>query len=234
MSDDKQPTTEASPTFGVRLGEVFLSGIKGYAKNVVPLSLASLATLGTYLAFRFPAQRAFLDEQVFTSIGLDLVGMILASVIAHPWYSYSLDAEAGRPIDLIKPFRTPYNFYVQAVASFWFWAGILLGLRYLFGLPSVIVLLFYAFYGYIVADGRTDSGLKALGHSARLGEKKRVGLFAIAGILFVFNLFGAIAIGFSVTPLTIGLAVLGVVITSSITLVGGARIYRTFAEGVEF
>ena len=226
--------SDQPPTFGVRVGEVFSTGFRGYFKNVLPLSLAGAATLGTYWLFRSPAQGLFEDGQIWTSIAVDLVGLILASIIAYPWYTYALAAEAGETVDLREPFRHPYRFYTQAVASFWFWAGVLLGLRYLFGLPSIVIALFYAFYGYLVADGVDDSGLKVLGHSVRVGEKKRVGLFAIAALLFVFNLFGAIAIGFGQTLVFQVLTFVGVVITSSITLVGGARIYRALSEGMKF
>jgi hypothetical protein len=226
MSQAERPATR---TFGIGLGEMFMAGVDGYRRNFVILSVAGALTLSTYLAFRLYAQAALADGRIARSIVFDLAGMILASVVALPWYSYALDADRALPVDPAKPFRSIGLFAPQAVASFWFWAAILLGLRYLYGIPSILALVFYAFYGYVVAEGRV-TGLQALGISARLGEGRRVGLFAVSLIFLVFNLFGAIALGFFVSPLTVVLAFLGVLVTANITLVAGARLYRSFLE----
>lgn len=218
--------TTQSATFGIRIGTMFRTGITGFIANAIPILLAGTVTVGAYLAFRLPAQVAADDGRLLVSLGLDLVGLVTASVVAYPWFSYALTAARGDSVEFAEPFRDYDRFTTQAVASFWFWAGFLLGLRYLFGIPSILALLFYAFYGYVVADGVTRSGLKALGHSARIGEGKRVGLFAIGGLLFIFNLFGVIAIGFAVNPLTIVLAFVGFVVTASITLVAGGAVYE--------
>lgn len=218
--------TTRTPTFGMSVGSIFGAGVKGYVANLVPISLAAAATIATYLAFRLPAQAAAEGGRLLVSLALDLVGLVVAAVVAYPWYTYALAAADGRPIDPVAPFRTSERFSAQAVASFWFWAGVLLGLRYLYGIPSLLALVFYAFYGFVIADGSTASGLKALGHSVILGHGRRVGLFAIGALFMAFNLFGAIAIGFDVNPLTIGLAFAGFVATSSITMVSGAAIYR--------
>ena len=98
-----------------------------------------------------------------------------------------------------------------------------------YGLPSILALIFYALLRLCRGRG-SGCSLRALGVSARLGEGRRVGLFAVALIFLVFNLAGAIALGFLVTPLTVALAFVGVLVTSNITLVAGARLYRTFSE----
>ncbi len=225
--------TTRSQTFGISVGSIFATGIRGFLANPIPIFLAGAATIGVYLAFRIPAQAAADEGRLIISLALDLTGLVVASVVSYPWYSYALAAGDGKPVDVAAPFRSFDRFTTQAVASFWFWAGVLLGVRYLYGIPAIVALLFYAFYGYVIADGVTLSGLKALGHSARLGEGKRVGMFAIGALLFAFNFFGAIAIGFTLNALTIALAVIGFTITASITLVGGAAIYRTFSKALE-
>lgn len=221
--------TEATP-FGIGVGQVFAAGFRGVRSRPAGLLTAGAITIGTYLAFRLPAQSATDDGRLVIGLALDLVGLVVSSTVALPWYLYALAAYDDREFGLKDVLATLDRLSAQAVASFWFWAGFLLGLRYLFGIPSVLALLFYAFYGYVVADGSTNSGLKALGLSAALGEGKRVGLFALAGLLFVFNLFGAIAIGFGVTPVTVALALVGLVFTASVTLVGGAAVYRTLSS----
>lgn len=220
--------------FPVQLGPTFRDAVKAYIGSIVPLTVASLATLGVYTVFRIPAQSLFEDGRVFASIGVDLIGLILAGSVAMPWYKFSLDAVDGKPIDMRIALIDLKLYLYQAVAGFWFWAGVLLGLRYLFGIPSIFVALLYAFHGFVIADGQARSGLLALGHSVRITEGRRLGLFAIAGLLLVFNLFGAIAVGFDINPLTIGLAVLGLAVTTSISMVFGAILYRAFTKDMKW
>ncbi len=64
----------------------------------------------------------------------------------------------------------------------------------------------------------------------RLGERRRIGLFAIGGMLFVFNILGASGLAAGLNPLGYSLAVVGLSVTTSITLVSGAAIYRVLQE----
>lgn len=218
--------TTDDTTFGASFGSIFMSGVRGYFRNPWPLTVASAATLGVYLAFRFPAQSAADNGDVGIAIALDLIGLVVAATVALPWYGYALNAYDGKQIDIGFPFRNTQRFQAQAVASFWFWAGVLLGLRYLLGLPSIVAALFYAFYGFVIADGQPGGGLMALGTSARIGTGKRVGLFALGALFVMFNFFGAISLGFAVNPLTIAIALIGLVVTTNITMVAGAGVYR--------
>lgn len=218
-------------TFGASVGEIFASGIRGYLANALPLTLAGIATLGVYTVFRIPAQRAFEAQDIYQSLAIDLVGLFLASIVAMGWYAYALAAFDGRKLtfsSIIENFGA--RFMAQAVASFWFWAAILLGLRYLLGIPSLLAVVFYAFYGYVIADGKAKGGLAALGYSAKLGDGKRIGLAALAIVLLLFMLLGAFPLGFGTSTAMRLLAVLGLVVTSSIILVAGAGIYRLLDE----
>ncbi len=226
--------TDTKPGFGISLGPAFVDACKAYATNIVPITGAAALTLAVYACFRIPAQRLFEDERIFESLVVDLIGLILGGALAVPWYDYCLHAARGERIDLAAPFSLRLIGY-QAVASFWFWAGVLLGFRYLLGLPSILVVLLYAFHGYVVADDRSKEsrgGMRALGTSVRLTEGKRIGLFAVMALLIIFNMFGALPLGFEqgVTPVTIAGAAVGLTITTSITLVFGALIYDTFLK----
>ena len=125
----------------------------------------------------------------------------------------------------------------HAFATFWFWAGIAFGLRYLRGIPSILVILLYAFYAYVIADGKEINGLKALGTSVRLSAGKRIGLFAIAGIFFMFNIVGVLGLGVgledgSPSVLGIALGIIGLSATASVTLISGAAIFRVLEENL--
>ncbi|MEM8924617.1 MAG: hypothetical protein AAGD35_14030 [Actinomycetota bacterium] len=230
-------TTSSTQAFPIGVGTLFKKGIEGYIANVVPLSVAGVATLLTYGAFRYPAQLLFDDGAVGRSLLVDLVGLLIAGTIAYPWYSYALDAAAGDGVDWRRPFEEPRRFAYQATASFWFWAGVLAGVRwgaYLFFLPAILVILLYAFHGYVNADRSRDGGLKLLGVSVKLGAGYRIALFALMALFIMFNFMGAIALGFGeIGPLTITGAVVGMVITTNVTMVSGAHLYRVLLERMD-
>ena len=236
---NKTSMTQGS-TFPVRIGAVFKDAFAGYFKNLVPLSVAGFTTLAiAYFAAIYPLD-PLKDQPNFVRSLAFAAGLVLAGVSAYPWYCYALDAADGIPARIRRPFENPGLFYDQAVSSFWFWAGVGLGLRYLAGIPAFFVVVLYAFHGYVIADRKSDSGLKALGTSVRLGEGYRIVLFALMAMFGMFSLLGALALGIPdedgdplVNPLTIGLAVLGLTVTTSITMVAGGRIYRALMDQLD-
>ncbi|MBT8494683.1 MAG: hypothetical protein KJO07_16630, partial [Deltaproteobacteria bacterium] len=108
--------SQDTSTFGISIPDIFRSGVRGYFANPLPLSLAAALTLGTLLAFRVPAQTAFNDGELALSLAYDMIGLILASIVALPWYYYALDQADGRDIDLRRPLKKPGRFGAQAVA----------------------------------------------------------------------------------------------------------------------
>lgn len=217
-------------TFGIGIGEAFKEGFNGWKSNIVPLAVGGVVPLAVTLAFSTWASEFNVDGQVqqdWRWFALNFVGWVLAGTLSYPWYMYALRAADGEEINLGEPFETPKRFLHQFVASFWFFAGFLLGIRF-FLLPAIAVLVLYAFYGYLIADS-DKGGTWALGTSVRMGEKRRIGLFGISVLFMIFNFFGLFP-GVAVQQMTLRpiVAVLGLVVTASITLVSGAHIYRVF------
>lgn len=231
----KPPRREARSIepFPLSIGAMFRQGAAGYVKNLVPLTAAAAATFAVYGGFRVLAQTAANDGQELRSLGLDVVGLMLAGTVSLPWFAYALDAARQKPIDIAGPFRGDGLFYAQFVCAFWFWAAFMLGLRYLAGIPSIFAALFYGFYGYVVADRASKGGLRALGTSVRLGGRRRIALFAILALFSVFNLVAAIPLGYQVTPLTIAITVVALLVTSSITVVSGACLYDVLTDRLD-
>ena len=214
--------------FGISIPDIFRQGVEGFRKNVVPLLLGSSVVLAAFTGFGFWAG----EFETFTGawFAISLLGFFLSGTLAYPWFSYALQAAQGESVDLQAPFEHPKRFAHQAVATFWFWAGVMLGVQFLRGIPSILVLIFYAFYGYIVAEAG-KGGSYALGTSVRLGEKRRIGLFGIAVLFAVFN-FIPVVVAASV-PLPIATAVImfvGLAVSTSITLVSGGAIYSVVKE----
>lgn len=237
--------------FGIGIGEMFSAGVSGFTSNAPILMLSGLPVFIVFGLASTPwrnfngelTDRVAADPTASLSIleQLAWVGLLMAAafpagIVAAPWFRYALDVADGREINVMAPLIDGGKMLNHAFATFWFWAGIALGLRYSFlipGLPSIVVLLLYPFYGYIIAGGREINGLKALGVSVRLGQGRRLGLFAIAGLFFMFNLVGVLGLGVGLdvetgSPSILGvvLGILGITATGSVTLVSGAAIYR--------
>lgn len=235
---------EGPTPFGVGVGELFAAGFSGWRRNVIPLTLAGVVTLLVFLVFRVPASQVADAGSLTGSIALDLAGLVAAGSAAYVWYCYALDADRGVRVRLSRPFARPRGFLAQAVASFWFWAGFLFGLRFLYGIPSLLVTVLYGFGGFVIADG-TERGLAALGRSVQLSQGRRIGTFAMMVLFGLFALLGAIPLsagrdldaaedgtgflGAGFNPFAVAAGLVGLTITTSIVMVMGARLYRTFA-----
>lgn len=209
---------------------MFRQGVAGFRREPMLLLAGGVLTFAVYAAFRVPAQQALDDGRRVLGLGLDVLGAVAATTAAYPWFTYALAASRGEPATLATPFQSPGRFFAMFVAGFWFWAAVLLGFRYLFGIPAILAAVFYAFYGYIVADRHNLGGLKVLGTSVRLGDKRRIALFAVLTMFVVFNLFAAIPLGYGIGPASIAATVVLLLVTGSVTLVAGAALYDVLAE----
>lgn len=222
-----------SVTFGIGIGEIFSKGFNGWKSNIVPLTLAGVVPIAISSGVSLFAQQ-FNDAATVRDgvlwFALNFVGWVIAGTLSYPWYVYALRAVDGDPVVLSEPFETPKRFLYQFVGSFWFFAGFLFGIRFVIipFLPALFILVLYAFYGFVIAD-EGKGGFTALGTSIRMGEKRRIGLFAISLMFIMFNFAGVVP-GFAIEQPTLRLivATLGLVFTTSITLVSGAAIYRVF------
>jgi hypothetical protein len=200
-------------------------GINGFKRAPGQLLFGAAVTFGISIAMFVPFRDRIQDDAGAPEFAILFAGFVLASTAAYIWYSYALDAARGNPVELAKPFRSWERLPAQFVASFWFWAGFLIGIPMMF-LPALIVLVFYAFYGFVIVDRPDLGGLKALGTSVRLGNKRRIALFAIAALALLFN-FAVPSLAFAAGsgPVVVAVWLALLLVTTSITLVGGAALY---------
>ncbi|MEM8707262.1 MAG: hypothetical protein AAGE98_12445 [Actinomycetota bacterium] len=232
---DDKPRVPGAPKvepFPLKPSQMIVDGIEGFRR--APLALM----LGTFLPFLvsgpfvFAGQSRIADaeeislgsEEVVAGLAFNLIGMVLAGAASYPVCVYALRAARDEAVDLAEPFRDPGRFFAMFTASFWFWAGILLGLNF-FVLPAVFVFLFYVFFGFVLVDRPDLGGLKALGTSVRIGDKRRIALFALTA-LFGFLLFLCILpVGFGVNIATIALMYLLLLAGTAVSLVSWASLY---------
>lgn len=158
-----------------------------------------------------------------------MLSLVAATVAAYPWFLAALRSidEDGRP----PPFEL-VRFADQTVAALFFWGGVLFGLRYLFGLPAIVVALLYAFFGYAVADEQRRRAMRALGWSVHIGQGRRLKILALGLALGALNLFALSVIGAGLNPITVAIAGVLVIVTANMSIVAGARLYRALEAGV--
>ncbi len=217
--------------FPLPIPAMFQRGLRGYVANVVPLTLAAVATFGVLAVSQIPVWG---EENEFRYLAVTTLGLLLATTAALPWFSYALNAARNEPIDIAAPFRDGTRFVDQLVCAFWFWAAFFLGFSYLRSLWGPIlfflVVVLYAFFGFVVADGTVQGPLRALGTSVRLGEKRRIALFAIWVLFFLFNFAAALPLGRGVNSVTVVIALITLAMTTSISMVAWACLYDTLDD----
>lgn len=219
MSDDR-------PEFGIGLGSLIKAGWDGFRRRWARLLAAGIGTLTPYLLIRHRAQALSVVDREWAALLWDLGGLVISSGVAHLWYRESLaavdDQSPGRVVSV--------GFASQIVASVWFGAAVLLGLRYLAGIPSILAGLFYAFYGFVIAEHPDRGGLRALGDSVRIGDRRRIGIFGVACVFGVINMFGLIGLGLPYPRWNLLAGLAGFLATSSVTMVAGAKLYRVLSS----
>lgn len=70
--------------FPLPIPEMFQRGLRGYVANVVPLTLAAIATFVVYGAFAIPSVDAANDNNTVRFLALNITGLVLASTAALP------------------------------------------------------------------------------------------------------------------------------------------------------
>ena len=209
----------------MRIGDMFTAGISGFKRRPVPLLLGGSLTLGAYAVLAIPGMLAWNDGQEILGGALFIASLVLGGTAAYPWFTYALGAARDEVIDVAAPFHRPRRFIAQFVCAFWFSAAFMLGSLFFF-IPALLTLIFYAFYGYVLADDWTRSGVMALGTSVRLGHRRRIALFAILTMLGLFNLCALLPYYSDPgNPAVVAVTVALFLVTTSITMVAGAALY---------
>lgn len=215
-----------------RPGEVpalLARGFASYRRHFGPASLAALPVFAVYGGTLAVVASIPEGASAFVDLSITLIGLVIATVMALPWFRLVLSQEQ-QPASWRDALRsTPLHFSSMFGASFLFWAGIQLGFRYLAGIPSVFILVWYGLFGFAVADGEA-SGPKAIGVSVRIGQGRRpvVATLAIALVFLVF--VGGFPVGIDVNPLTIAASVVGLTITSNVSMGAGAALYQRLLD----
>ena len=198
--------------FPLGIGAMMQGGLEGLRREPVALLLGALVPVVVMVPLAALAGTAFDDDRVAAGVTFSILALVLGGMFSFPLCHYALRAARQEPIDLGEPFRRWIRFVPMLVASFWFWAGFLLGFQMgpqLLALAAPAIVMGYAFFGFVIDDRHDLGGLKALGTSVRVGDGRRFALLAIvclyAAVGFVVYLLGftiAISAGPTTVPIT--------------------------------
>ena len=197
-------------------------GIDNYRRSALPATGMALAVLALYGAARVTAQGFVDSDDLLIAFAIDFAGLVAASILALPWFRLALSVERGEDDGMPSPEGLQWG--SMAVATLFFWGGFLLGIRYMVGIPSVFVLIWYGLFGFAVASGIAP-GLKALGTSVRLGQGRRWTVALLAFVLGFLNFLGLLPIGAGVNPGTVVATIVLLAVTTNISMGAGAHLY---------
>ena len=208
------------------LGSIIGRGVQTYRRSIVGSTLFAAVVFAVWGAGRVAAGTAIGDGNVVLGYVTDFAALTLATFVALPWFIHTLAAEDEQPLGIGGALSSSVGrFSAMLGASFFFWAGVMLGIRYLFGIPSIFVIIWYGLFGFILAD-KGGKGLLSLGSSVRLGEGRRWTIAGLAAILAMLNLLALTPVGNGLTAVNVGLAALLLSITTGISMGAGAALYR--------
>jgi uncharacterized membrane protein len=195
-------------------GDALRHGWRAFTANIGPMALYALVVIGVSVLVNIVFGR---PDGTQSFLG-NLVGFLVNQLITIGWLRIALDAVDGRPIDSDR-IRNAFSVFVPfLVAAILFSLGVTLGLILLI-VPGIIFAVVFGFYGWALVDGAVEDGVAALRHSAEITRGNRWQLFGFGIVLLALNLLGLLAL------------VIGVVITSAVSILALAHVYRQLSGG---
>jgi hypothetical protein len=197
-----------SPTSSLDIAGAFRAGWRGFVGNIVPLIVVALVVWVVTGAVNLWGNQTAGVAQFLWGV----VSFFLGQIVAIVWISLALAVIDGREItsDTLLPSGGTLISYVVASLLFSLMVGIGLVLLVI---PGLIVAVVFGLYGWALVDKALDP-IEALRHSSRITSGNRWQVFAFIVAAIVLNIFGVL------------LLVVGVLVTSAVTLIAAAHVYR--------
>lgn len=190
------------------VGEAIRYGWRGLLRNLVPLAGIALVVFAVNLVV------SVLDQQVNTAagrVGTFLLSTIVSLLVGMGWIRVALTVVDGGTPRLDQLFQAD-RLVPYAIASLVLGVAVGFGLV-LFIVPGVYLLARYGFTTYAIVDEGLGVG-DAFRRSSDITEGHRGKLVLFGLALVVLNLLGLLAF------------IVGVIITSGVTILAVAYVYR--------
>lgn len=197
------------------IGEAISEGWRRLWPNILPM--ASFAVI----AWAINLLSQVLQQEVdgFARFLVSLVAFVVSQFVAIGWITIALDIVDGRRITaaaVTDRFRLVVPYLIASVIY-----GVMVGVGLvLLIVPGIILAIIFAFYGFHIIDTSESNPLAALGRSAEITRGRRMKLFGFGVVLVLLNILGLLVF------------LVGVLITSGISLIAGAHVYRSLSPAV--
>lgn len=194
------------------IGEAIGEGWRRLWPNFLPMALYALIVWAVNLLIQALEQDAVGVGRFLMS----LIAFVVGQLIAIGWIKIALDITDGRSIDaqaVLERFRLVLPYLVAAVL---FALMVTVGLILLV-VPGIIAILVFGFYGFHIVDTASTDPIGALRRSAEITRGQRGRLFLLGLALLGINILGLLVL------------IVGVIITSGISLLAVAHVYRRLA-----
>jgi uncharacterized membrane protein len=196
-------------------GDALRHGWQAFTANVGAMALYALVVVAVSGLLNLLLSSLDATQTFIGNVAVFLINQ----VIAIGWLRIALDAIDGRPIETERV-RASFSVLVPfIVAAILFSIGVTIGLVLLV-IPGIVFAVVFGFYGWPLVDGAVDDGLSALRRSAEITRGHRWQLFGFVIVLVLLNIVGVLAL------------VIGVLITSAVSILALAHVYRRLDAGV--
>lgn len=199
-------TQTSSPSLDI--GAAFRAGWRGFTANIGPLIVVALVVWVVTGAVNWLST----DTTGIIRFLASVLSFFLGQLVAIVWISLALAIIDGRPIsgESLLPDGSTLISYV--IASLVFSVMLFVGLVLLI-IPGLIVAVVFGVYGWALVDKGLDP-IGSLRESSRLTAGRRGQLFVFILAAIGLNILGLLAL------------VVGVLITSAVTLIAAGHVYR--------
>ena len=194
------------------IGDALRAGWQRFWPNILPMGLFALVVWAVNALIQFLQD----ETSGLVRFLFGLVGFLVTQLIAIGWIKIALDIIDGhrlRAEAVIDRFRLVVPYLLAALL---FSLMVTIGLVLLI-VPGIIVIVVFGFYGFHIVDTGDSNPISALRRSAEITRGHRLQLFLFGLVLLGINLLGIL------------LLVIGVLITSGISLLAVAYAYRHLA-----
>lgn len=197
-----------TPSPSLDIGAAFRAGWRGFTANIGPLIVVALVVWVVTGAVNWLST----DTSGIVRFLASVLSFFLGQLVAIVWISLALAIIDGRPIsgESLLPDGSTLISYV--IASLVFSVMLFVGLVLLI-IPGLIVAVVFGVYGWALVDKGLDP-IGSLRESSRLTAGRRGQLFVFILAAIGLNILGLLAL------------VVGVLITSAVTLIAAGHVYR--------
>lgn len=197
-----------TPSPSLDIGAAFRAGWRGFTANIGPLIVVALVVWIVTGAVNWLST----DTTGIIRFLASVLSFFLGQLVAIVWISLALAIIDGRPIsgESLLPDGSTLISYV--IASLVFSVMLFVGLVLLI-IPGLIVAVVFGVYGWALVDKGLDP-IGSLRESSRLTAGRRGQLFVFLLAAIGLNILGLLAL------------VVGVLITSAVTLIAAGHVYR--------